>query len=1047
MEHPFHYRLVVSVLIASFVVYIFSGGCGLPDHPLQDHTQSLQTQNTIEGLLEVDIAEDFRGNHWYAYHLIDAKTRKVYRLQTSTSTQSTIPLRELKTGAWVRINAQQTSTPSTLRVDRLNVQMRAAQVSTLLSQPHKLFDLAKQMNVPFQNLQALPTLSLQNITPIFNANAVIKRTVAYIITNLSDKQAYTTDKKKIESVSITKNNDVYFKGTYNLIQFNADLNGDKAPDIFGPFTLTDDSTVNCKSNYRRWQTEATALAKAKGIDLTKYNHNVFIIPNLGSCKFAGIANIGSLTAKGPYRTSIRQEGNAPRVIAHELGHNIGLHHAAVDPNNDGKHNTQSNSEEYGDHSCLMGIKLRNFNAPHLIQLGAFDRYQARVIKAKTGTNKYKLYPLYGDPATTTGAMVITYPNLTLSRMYVLSFKTAKYYDSGIAAKYKTGVSIHTHSYYFTGRTLHVKTLQDGESFKDGDGFEIKQIKKDPNNAFVEIEITTPKPSTKCKPAAPVFTAQVNPVKVGLNTSASLRFTIENKDNVDCGNALFYVTPTLPGGYTVTNARYKNQLITVAPGAKSSVYLPIKHDQTTRTVNVTLSDGLYGTHKDITVPVKVEVNKTTPTIPFPLTGTLKTATSAELKWGTSTDPAGKLAGYKVYRDLDNAGNYRAVAYKSKGLTTHTDSNIPAGTKEIRYYVTARNTVNNESKPSNTILLRVGSKTAPSAPLTLKVTLLNKQDAQLSWSPPADLSAGLQHYHIYAKQGTAAFKKVGTTDKVTWTQKAIPFGKTQYYVTAVDINNKESKPSNTETVERKEATPPTTPGQLTATLTNNDQDALLKWKASTDKDSGVKHYTILKQEGNKGAFQSLGTTNKTTFTDKGILYGVSTYKVTATDNAGNDSKESNTASVNRTKPTPEITQEPSTETITSSDAGSNESTSEPPVEPSTESVLTDGGNTTESVSKDGGNTTEPTIPEQSTQTDTPATPDQSTQTEKISKEQAPTERTKQPGTDGPSGTPDTTKPPESGACGCQTTYSENAPLPASWLLMLVFFVGFRRKKTNA
>jgi len=56
--------------------------------------------------------------------------------------------------------------------------------------------------------------------------------------------------------------------------------------------------------------------------------------------------------------------NNPRLVAHELGHNMGLYHAA------------RNGDEYGDPTCAMGpvdnyidSQRLCFNAPHLISLG------------------------------------------------------------------------------------------------------------------------------------------------------------------------------------------------------------------------------------------------------------------------------------------------------------------------------------------------------------------------------------------------------------------------------------------------------------------------------------------------------------------------------------------------------------------------------------------------------------------------------------------------------------------------------------------------------
>ena len=67
----------------------------------------------------------------------------------------------------------------------------------------------------------------------------------------------------------------------------------------------------------RWAEEAEAAFKVTD---AAYQHEVFVFPSRPACPFAGIAEIGGkhVWINGDFSV---------RVLAHELGHNLGLAHA------------------------------------------------------------------------------------------------------------------------------------------------------------------------------------------------------------------------------------------------------------------------------------------------------------------------------------------------------------------------------------------------------------------------------------------------------------------------------------------------------------------------------------------------------------------------------------------------------------------------------------------------------------------------------------------------------------------------------------------------
>ena len=104
-------------------------------------------------------------------------------------------------------------------------------------------------------------------------------------------------------------NSYYLEQTYGQLGFTGK--------VFGPFNIVDSSGTCNSSDLQRWESAAEAGAQ---VDDTFYQHHVFVFPQRASCPFAGIAEIGGhhVWINGDYSV---------RVLAHELGHNLGLAHA------------------------------------------------------------------------------------------------------------------------------------------------------------------------------------------------------------------------------------------------------------------------------------------------------------------------------------------------------------------------------------------------------------------------------------------------------------------------------------------------------------------------------------------------------------------------------------------------------------------------------------------------------------------------------------------------------------------------------------------------
>src|SRR4051794_13562634 len=90
-------------------------------------------------------------------------------------------------------------------------------------------------------------------------------------------------------------------------------------DVYGWYTIAG-PTSGCDVD--AWASQARDAAAAGGVDLSTYDHVMFVFPYQSSC--GGWAGLGELPGSQTWLNG----DISVRVAAHELGHNMGLHHAS-----------------------------------------------------------------------------------------------------------------------------------------------------------------------------------------------------------------------------------------------------------------------------------------------------------------------------------------------------------------------------------------------------------------------------------------------------------------------------------------------------------------------------------------------------------------------------------------------------------------------------------------------------------------------------------------------------------------------------------------------
>jgi chitodextrinase len=202
--------------------------------------------------------------------------------------------------------------------------------------------------------------------------------------------------------------------------------------------------------------------------------------------------------------------------------------------------------------------------------------------------------------------------------------------------------------------------------------------------------------------------------------------------------------------------------------------------------------------------------------------------------------------------------------------------------------------------------------PSAPGNLTASSSSTKNV-LTWTAATD-NIGVTAYDVH-RDGTYLATVGPTVTSYTDTTATAGTGYT-YQVAARDLAGNTTRASVNVNGGSSDTTPPTAPGNLTATATGPTTIGL-SWQASTD-DVGVTGYTVYR--GSTAIATVSGST--TSYPDSGLTPGTAySYTVTASDAAGNVSQPSNQAAATTEADTipPSTPGTPTTISVTSSQVG--------------------------------------------------------------------------------------------------------------------------------
>lgn len=531
-------------------------------------------------------------------------------------------------------------------------------------------------------LQLSGTSSVQSLSGASVAALTGARRAVALLVNFSDSNL-TCSNSSIQSLMFGSTLSVdkeYQETSRGAVSFPGDTDGNGTPDVFGPFTISH-TVASGSCDYSSWASAADSAATAAGVNLSLYQHKIYVLPSNTPCSWAGLGNLGCGSS---CRAWVKSCGTKD-VYVHELGHNIGLHHASTDTNNDG-----TTDSEYGDTSCPMGyggIGWRHFNAPHQTQMGWLD--SANIIDV-SGPGSYVLEAVE-SPLAVPKVLRISRPSS--SQKYYVSFRApigSHSVNLPTAYRYKTNI----HKFSGSGYSYYVAGLSDGQTFTDAaQALTVKQVSyttgTGSSQAQVEISMT-------CSPAVP--TISVSPAKfvAGTPQAASFMLTLVNRDTF-CGSSTFALAAQAPVGWV---AALDSTSISLAAGQSASTALrvtaPSGAAQGTYTIPVSVTDS-SGAHQALQISVQYVLDQTPPVAITNLTVSAGRKNQVALSWTEPMDIGG--AGVKEYRVYRN-GSLRTTTFN----TNYTDS-VTSGAS-YSYVVHSVDNAGNVSSASNIANITIG-----------------------------------------------------------------------------------------------------------------------------------------------------------------------------------------------------------------------------------------------------------------------------------------------------------------------------------------------------
>lgn len=425
------------------------------------------------------------------------------------------------------------------------------------------------------NLLALDgSTSVQTLAAALPNTFGAQKTVV-ILVNFTDKATQPYTVATAQNVFNTASN-FKLENSYNQTWLTGVSNSTSSADIIGWFTINQLST-ECNSGTTA--SLADQAATAVGVNLAQYTRKVYAFPN-NACTWWGLGSVGGNPSRSWINGSLQL-----RVVAHEMGHNLGLYHSHSWDCGAAVIGGTCTSSDYGDPFDTMGGSSMHYNAYQKERLGWLNYDVSPPLTTVQSDGVYWISPYETD--TDDPKALKIFKNLDASGRpvhYYLEFRRPIGFDAGISSNTNlmNGVLVHMgtqssgNTSYLLDMTPETASWSDpaltaGKSYSDPEaGVTFTVLSVDSTGANVSVTFTAGGTAT-CTRNHPSVTLSPASQMVGAGGSATYTVTVTNTDSSACTASSFNLSSVVPNGLS---AAFASAALNLAPGASASTSVQV-----------------------------------------------------------------------------------------------------------------------------------------------------------------------------------------------------------------------------------------------------------------------------------------------------------------------------------------------------------------------------------------------------------------------------------------------------------------------------------------